>query len=232
MLSLNNGCLSAKYETNKVQSAAHNSKNIWAVILGVCENKHPGQNLSDACNEANKMWNFFYNYDNGSIPQSQIIRLTGKGASRSNLISTLNDVCSRMGPNDVLFFYYYAHGTTYGIDCYDNTVSYNDLNSIFSRSAGRLIVCFAYSCYSGSYQIPENASFALVAVAEGIAWTHPNFSSILIEGLQGSAVRRNETAITVRGIYEYLNRVLNPMGVFPVVKYGKYNPEAPLLYVK
>jgi len=213
------------------QDIIQNSSNIWSVIIGV-EDDGVNTVLIDATEEANQIYNFFYNYGLNPIPENQIRRLTKNDANRNNLLNNLEDVCSKMGREDVLFFFYSAHGSKDGFRCSDNWVTYSEINNIFNKSKAKLTVCFAYSCYSGAYNLPDDLSFVLIAAANELAYTYPNFCDILVDGLAGNAVRRNESYVSIEGLFDYTKSKLSKSKYTPVIKYGKFHPNTPLLMVK
>ena len=74
---------------------------------------------------------------------------TNSRATKSNVIKALNKAASQAKKGDVLTFYFSGHGYPGGFVLYDDSLTYEEIRSIFASSEAKKKIIFADACFAG-----------------------------------------------------------------------------------
>ncbi len=157
-----------------------------------------------------------------------VITITGRYATRSNIIKALKDQFSRAQKDDMVVFFFSGHGFAGGF-CpynmskkYENALSYNDIYSIFRQSKATRKVVIADACSSGGLRKEgpnhqhgsANKSSDVVmflssrskeSSIENRRMTNGFFTAFLDRGLRGGADTNRDKVITAREIFDFVS---------------------------
>ena len=129
---------------------------------------------------------------------SHVSVLINESATKSNIISTLENDMEQMDGDDLLFFATSSHGTTYAINVYDNILTTADINKLLTKYQVSKVVISIDSCYSGSWIDKCKGDGRIIITSAGAdelsSLGGPDFGatpycSLLAEALSGHWVR-------------------------------------------
>lgn len=175
-----------------------------------------------------------------------VITITGKYATKKNIINALSSQFSRAKSNDQIVFFFSGHGFPGGICPYDikrdgNEITYKEILSIFKRSKAKTKIIFADACFAGGLRSSNNAStnasneiknanVMLFLSSRGNESSIESgfmangfFTTFLLRGLKGGADYDRNRNITARELFNF---------VYTGVKQKSNNKQHPVMWGK
>ena len=207
----------------------------WAIIIGVAAYHHM-RRLQYTDDDAYRMYAFLKSPEGGAIPDEQMNLMIDERATKENIINGLRDFALKIGPDDVLVFYFSGHGEENNLLPFDydgtyNKISYQEINSLLQQTKAKHKICLTDACHSGgmyamkgkpetgSYKnefdiFSENKEEIAILVSsrsneksvESTRLRQGTFSHFLIKGLKGESDRNRDNIITVTELYNYVHR--------------------------
>lgn len=124
---------------------------MYVLLAGI--KNYPSQDykpLNSPINDITAMRNFWNSSSGGLVPSENIIYLPEDKATRGNVIRNLRLMAQKATSNDVIIVYLTGHGGWGGyFGCYDNLLSYKELNQIIADSKARNKLVIVDACFSG-----------------------------------------------------------------------------------
>jgi len=128
---------------------------LWAVIIGVAAYDHmPALRYTD--DDAYRLYAFLKSPEGGALDDEHLKLLVDEQATRANILRTLGSISSKIGPHDLLLFYFSGHGIPGAFLPYDydgqpgHTVLHSEVNTLLQQCQARYKLCIADACHSGS----------------------------------------------------------------------------------
>lgn len=206
----------------------------WAIIIGVAAYHHV-RRLQYTDDDAYRMYAFLKSPEGGAIPDEQMNLMIDERATKENIISGLRDFATKIGPDDILIFYFSGHGEEKYLLPFDydgtyNKISYQEVNYLLQQTKAKHKICLADACHSGSmYSMKgsNNSSYqnkfdvfekkkdeiAILVSSrsneksiESTRLRQGTFSHFLIKGLKGESDRNRDNIITITELYNYVHR--------------------------
>lgn len=206
----------------------------WAIIIGVAAYHHM-KRLQYTDDDAYKMYAFLKSPEGGAIPDERMNLLIDEKATKENIINGFRDFSAKIGPDDVLLFYFSGHGEENYLLPFDydgtyNKLSYQEINSLLQQIKAKYKICLTDACYSGgmyamksgnddNYKnefdvFSQNKEEIAILVSsqsneksiESSRLRQGTFSHFLIKGLKGEADRNRDNIITVTELYNFVHR--------------------------
>jgi uncharacterized caspase-like protein len=206
----------------------------YAVIIGIATYEHPSANLRFADDDARA----FYKYitENLGAASTDVSMLLDDQATKSNILSTMEDVFGKATEEDVIMFFFSGHGMPGAFTCYDSPVKqqflYHTLvKSAFKKSKAKNKYCFADACHSGSIRTTnkeitkakaakghdglkggtDNIVIFMSSRPEQTSLENPSigqgfFAYYLIEAMLGNADLNKDKNITMLELYGYVRK--------------------------
>ena len=154
-----------------------------------------------------------------------VITMTGKYATRANILKAMNDQFSRAKKGDMIVFFYSGHGYEKGFCPYDmgkgnkNVLSYNDIYAVFRKSKATRKVVIADACMSGGLRQEThstnhaNRSDVLMFLSsrtkelsiESTNMKNGFFTTYVERGLRGGADSNRDNVITAKEIFVFVS---------------------------
>lgn len=189
-----------------------NQMKVWAVIIGVADYKHmPVLRYTD--DDAYRMYAFLKSPEGGALSDEQITVLVDEEANKENILSKMNYIFGKAGPNDLVMLYYSGHGLKgsflpIDFDGYNNKLMHSEINAIMENSRAKYKLLLADACYSGSLftmrsaEVPDAIQTYYSTLAEAGSGTALIMSSKSEEtSLESSEVRQGVfTHFLMRGL--------------------------------
>ena len=205
---------------------------IWAVIIGVSTYDHmPVLRYPD--DDAYRIYAHLKSPEGGAIPDDQIRILVDEDASHFQITTTMRDLFSKAGKEDLVFLYFSGHGLPGSFlpidyDGMNNQLFHNEINAILAQSKAKYKLCIADACHSGSLlamkgrdpqiltQFYENLAKAQAGTAlimssksdetslESSGLRQGVFSHFLIRGLKGEADFNLDKKVSVQELYDFV----------------------------
>lgn len=141
-------------QTPRYKKTNESNLKVWAVIVGVSAYNHmPVLRYPD--DDAYRIYAFLRSPEGGALPEDQIRILVDEDATKHNIKTTMEDIFSKAGPNDLVFFYFSGHGLKgsflpIDFDGVGNKLYHEEVNDILNRSPAKYKLCIADACHSGS----------------------------------------------------------------------------------
>lgn len=193
----------------------------YAVVVGIASYQNiPGLVLTE--NDAKSVAALY------KAHSREVITMTGRYATRSNILKALGDQFARAKEGDMVVFFFSGHGYAGGFCPYDmgrrfqNGLSYEDVYSVFRRSKATRKVVIADACMSGGLRkekktrgtLPCQSSDVLMFLSsrgneysmENRRMTNGFFTACLCSGLRGSADMDHNRVITAKELFAYVSR--------------------------
>lgn len=175
-----------------------------------------------------------------------VITITGKYATKKNIINALSSQFARAKANDQIVFFFSGHGFPGGICPYDikrdgNEITYKEILSIFKRSKAKTKIIFADACFAGGLRSSNNASTtasneiknanvmlflssrAYEASIENAFMANGFFTTFLLRGLKGGADNDKNRIITAKELFWF---------VYNGVKEKSHDKQHPVMWGK
>ncbi len=130
---------------------------IWALCVGI-ENysNYPGypkyiNNLNSCIDDAQSYHSFLSSFQGGKVPFNQLLLLTDKQATNSNILLKANELFAKASENDLVIVFLSGHGGS-GYYCASNdALRYEELNKILENSKAKRKLLIADACHSGTW---------------------------------------------------------------------------------
>lgn len=157
-----------------------------------------------------------------------VITMTGRYATRANIIRAMTDQFKRAKKGDMVVFFFSGHGYEGGFCPYDmrtnkrNALSYNDIYAIFKKSKASRKVVIADACLSGGLRQEQSTSNSSQNKSSDVVMflssrTNENsienrkmkngfFTSYLDRGLRGGADNNKDKIITAKEIFSFVSK--------------------------
>ena len=207
---------------------------VWAVIIGVASYSHmPVLRYTD--DDAYRMFAFLKSPEGGALKDEQIRILIDEDATKANIQSTMTEVFSKAGDNDLVMLYFSGHGLKgsflpIDFDGYNNKLFHEEINEIFKTSPAKYKLCIADACHSGSLfamkggTVESTLSNYYKSLAQAEAGTalimssksnetslessglrQGVFSHFLIRGLKGEADQDENEIVSVQELFDFIS---------------------------
>jgi uncharacterized caspase-like protein len=159
-----------------------------------------------------------------------VILITGKYATKKQILKSLKDQFSRATADDVIVFSFSGHGFPGGLCPYDmiaaikdTGISYKEIQAIFKQSKAKRKIMLADACYSGGIRVSsgDNASHKpttddssiLMFLSsrngevslEGKYMVNGFFTTYLLRGLRGGADVDRNKIITAKELFKFVS---------------------------
>jgi uncharacterized caspase-like protein len=186
-------------------------------------------------NDARLFYEFLRSREGGYVPAQNIVYLTNAHASKANIIAKGKALFAKARQNDRVIFFFSGHGdkgcfVPYDAGLYgENLLYFSEVKSIFRKAQCGTKLLFADACFSGSMKGVKNtknqqtlekeakaASKMNIAVMMSCKGTETSlelgdlqqgiFTYYLIHGLGGLANEDNNKYVTIKELFQYVNR--------------------------
>ncbi|MBD5324838.1 MAG: caspase family protein [Bacteroides sp.] len=152
-----------------------------------------------------------------------VITITGRYATRQQIITSLRAQFAKANPDDKIIFYFSGHGYPGGFCPYDMTrledgLTYTDVIKIMAKSKAKDKIIFADACNSGAIRQsattkrPDPGNILMFLSSRGNEYSIEShllsngyFTNYLLHGLSGKADTDGDMAITAKELYEYVS---------------------------
>ncbi len=207
---------------------------VWALVVGVASYNHmPALRYTD--DDAYRLYAFLKSPGGGAVPDEQLRILIDEDATRERILSSMNDIFSRAGPNDMVIMYFSGHGLKgaflpIDFDGFGNKLYHEEITGALNKSKARYKLCIVDACHSGSLLAMRGAKsqqlittfYDQLAQAQGgtalflsskseetslesSGLRQGVFSHFLIRGLKGEADADGDQLVTIQELYEYVH---------------------------
>ena len=154
-----------------------------------------------------------------------VITITGRYATRANILKALTDQFSRAKRGDMVVFFFSGHGYEKGFCPYDmgagnkNALSYNDIYAVFRKSKATRKIVIADACMSGGLRKEShssnhtNGSDVVMFLSsrtkelsmESAHMKNGFFTTYLERGLRGGADSNKDRLVTAKEIFVFVS---------------------------
>ncbi len=127
---------------------------VWAVIIGISSYNHmPTLRYTD--DDAYRMYAFLKSPEGGALTDDQIRILIDEDATYDKITSSMQEVFSKAGKDDLVMLYFSGHGLRgsflpIDFNGYDKKLEHEEINKILDASPAKYKLCIADACHSGS----------------------------------------------------------------------------------
>ncbi|MCH5221147.1 MAG: caspase family protein [Muribaculaceae bacterium] len=189
----------------------------YVVCVGIGNYANPKMTLYQTEKDAKDMADF---YKHGT---DNVITITGKDATKTNVLNCLKSQFSRAKSGDKIVFFFSGHGYAGGFCPYEMSttadgLTYSEVVDIMRSSKATDKLIFADACNSGAIRndkktdLPDFghivcflASRGREAATESITANNGYFTRNLIRGLSGAADTDNDRIITAKELFIYVS---------------------------
>lgn len=190
----------------------------YVVCVGIGNYADPKvQNLTKTEADAKAMAEFF------KKGTQNVITITGKYATKAQILKSLNSQFSRAKSDDKIIFFFSGHGYPGGFCPYDMTkieegLKYSDVIFIMQKSKAKNKFIFADACHSGAIRqnssetVPKTGNVLLFMSSRGSEYSVESpflangyFTKYLLRGLGGGADINRDRYITARELFNYVS---------------------------
>lgn len=190
----------------------------YVVCVGIGNYADPKvQNLTKTEADAKAIAEF---YKKGT---KNVITITGKYATKAQILKSLNNQFSRAKSDDKIIFFFSGHGYPGGFCPYDMTkieegLKYIEVISIMQKSKAKNKFIFADACHSGAIRQngsdtePKVGNVLLFLSSRGNEYSAESpflangyFTKHLLRGLGGGADVNKDKRITARELFNYVS---------------------------
>ncbi len=138
---------------------------VYAVVVGVSDyssdlNSSGIGDLTYCHTDADAVYRFLQTPEGGSVPSSQLIKLTNSQATKENILSSCYTLFGKAGANDLIMLFISGHGGKNVFVSYDAILSHEDLKKVIYNSKAKRKLCIADACHAGSWN--KQASNAML----------------------------------------------------------------------
>jgi hypothetical protein len=208
---------------------------IWALIIGVSSYKYmPALRFPD--DDAYRLFAFLKSPQGGSVPDERVRVLIDEDATRQNILTAMQELFLRAGPNDLVILYFSGHGLPGAFlpidyDGVNNTLTHQEIKRMLDQSPAGYKLCLADACHSGGLLAARGGTLPnlLTKYYENLASTRHGtalimsskaeetslessglrqgvFSHFLLRGMKGEADRDGDGVVRVQELYQYITR--------------------------
>lgn len=149
--------------------------------------------------------------------------IVNNGATLSTIVSEMNKLYAKAGPNDIVVFFFSGHGYQGGFVAYDKMMDYSIVRNAMAKSSSKHKMIFADACFSGKMSGNRRNSPSSVASAknadvmlflssrsnessiENRRMKNGFFTAALQRGLRGGADANRDRVITAKEIFDYVH---------------------------
>lgn len=187
----------------------------FVISIGVSSYQNSDNNLSQTTKDAKQFKAVMENHT------KDITILTSKYANKANILEKLRAISNRAQIGDKVILFFSGHGYPGGVVAHDNTITYQEINDILSKSAASAKICFVDACHAGSvedvrdnnkiFKAPTsgNIIYMMSSRADEYSIEHPwvghgFFTQALLKGLRGKADANKDKQITVMELFTYV----------------------------
>lgn len=164
-----------------------------------------------------------------------VFALTGKEATRSNVVKLMTEVFCKAKKKDVVVFFFSGHGNETGMCVYETggpkknaSLSYKDIQSVMQRCKAETKLLFVDACHSGGARVNGSSSSGLSEEWNAMANKNkvmlflssrtgetslenpaaPNgmFTTHLLRGLKGGADSNRDRVVTARELFDFVSQ--------------------------
>ena len=196
------------------------SAETYVVAVGIAHYQDSRANLLLSENDAKSMAKIYKTHT------KNVITITGKYATRANIIKAMSDQFKRAKSGDMVVFFFSGHGYEGGFCPYDigpkfkNALSYEDVYSIFRKSKATRKVVIADACMSGGlrkenhpHNIQSTKSDVVMFLSsrtneysiEKKNMKNGFFTAFLERGLRGGADTNKDKVVTAKEIFTFVS---------------------------
>lgn len=144
--------------------------------------------------------------------------LTNREATKTALLSTMNNLFAGAGPDDTIILYFSGHGMEGALVCYDGPLSYKYITNQLKEYKARKRIVIVDACFAGkmrnhghetrNYNSPD-VMFFLSSRTNELSLESPFRNSLftiyLERGLRGGADTNFDRRITARELYDFVH---------------------------
>ena len=152
-----------------------------------------------------------------------VITLTGRHASKSQILSSLKSQFARAREGDKIVFFFSGHGYSGGFCPFDMTglgsgLSYSEVIEVMNSSKASEKIIFADACHSGglrqgdTVKNPDAGNILFFLSSRGTESSIESplaangfFTKNLLRGLRGAADNNEDRQITARELFQYVS---------------------------
>ena len=205
---------------------------IWALVVGI-STYHSMPSLDFADDDAYQVYAFLKSPAGGALPDEQIHVLIDESAARKNILDAIHEICSKIGENDVFFFYYSGHGLQDAFlpadfNGFTNKVYHREIIKLLNNTKAKHKIIIADACHSGGMLAAKSGKTTglnrfyseFQHAAGGIALFSSSkceeysmedkrlrsgiFSYYLLKGINGKADANRDRIVTIAELYSYV----------------------------
>ena len=214
--------------------SANRTMKIYALLVGVAAYEHmPALKYTD--DDAYRMYAFLNSPGGGALPDDQLVILIDEAATKANILSAMDELFRRAGPDDLIMLYFSGHGLQgcflpIDYDGFHNQLFHEEINEAFSRSKAKFKLCIADACHSGgllalrdgetealmdSYyrtlgQSQPGTALIMSSKSEENSLESKNlrqgvFSHFLLRGIKGEADKNGDHIVNITELYNFIS---------------------------
>lgn len=177
---------------------------IFALVVGIADYKDPGvPDLEFAEFDAKAFAKFLKTPSAGSLPDENLVLLTGKSATRAEIMLQLENHILRAGPEDLFIFYFSGHGKNGAMENSGFLMPYDAINekevataldmqqisSMIDKSKAKVKLSYIDACHAGRF-----VSKGAKGTAADNAEIQKAYYELLTNSISGSMVFMSSTA--------------------------------------
>lgn len=216
------------------------SAETYVVAVGIAHYQDSRANLLLPENDAKSVAKIY------KTRTKNVITITGKYATRSNIIKAMSDQFKRAKSGDMVVFFFSGHGYEGGFCPYDigvkfkNALNYEDVYAIFRKSKATRKVVIADACVSGGLReesYPHNSQSTKSDVVMFLSsrtneysiekrnMKNGFFTAYLERGLRGGADANKDKVVTAKEIYTFVSEGVRDLsqGLQHPVMWGNFD---------
>lgn len=185
----------------------------YVVSVGIANYEDNRQSLVNSENDAKAISEF---YKQGT---DNVSTITGKYATKQNILKTLKKAFKKADKGDKIIFYYSGHGYPGGLCPFDmhnivDGLTYTEVLDVMKESKATNKIVFVDACNSGSIRTEElpKGDVMLFLASRGNEYSienqylaHGYFTKNLLRGLKGAADTNKDMKITAKELFNYVS---------------------------
>lgn len=179
---------------------------------------------------------------------AQTVLLADRQATRSNILSQMQQLFSKASAKDIVILHFSGHGCPGYFCAYDELLSYKDVQKVFAKSKAKNKIIFADACHAGQMRKDtQGTSTSSVASSMNVmlflaardneyalelsTMTKGLFTSALLRGLRGAADKNRDRTITAKELFDYVSPTVIRLseGKQHPVMWGNFNSTMPVM---
>ncbi len=230
-------------------SLATHARTIYVLSVGICDYKSIND-LRKTENDATDMAQLFATHT------SHVTTLLGAQATRENILSRLQQLCSQAAEGDVLVFIFSGHGGKGGLCAYDTSsqktmITYTEIQKVLQTCRANNKQLYIDACFSGGLREKKHQQTATAQSSfsdmQGImlflssrtdekSQENPFgrngfFTQYLLLGLKGAADADRNRIVTAKELFDYVshNVAQRTRNKQHPVMWGKFNDNMRLM---